>query len=311
MNTFVPQMVALVAVMSIPIVFGYLGVKHSVRLFLAYRTGEPIQIPAKEKLFLAVLASANLSFPLMLAYGWLWEAHWVERVDVIVDTDLSHSVRIVQLSDLHLEGFGRREERALEIVRSAKPDLILLTGDYVSKGTALAHKEHVQRFFSSLEAPFGVYAVPGNWDTNASALVEGTGVELLVGQSARSRVRGSDVWIAGGWYDMPPPSADDSADFSIYLQHSPDYLAKASDAGYNLYLAGHTHGGQVRVPGFGAVVTMSRFWKKYEAGLYREGETYLYVNRGLGLEGGWAPRVRLFCRPEVTVIDLIPKSRAL
>lgn len=63
----------------------------------------------------------------------------------------------------------------------------------------------------------------------------------------------------------------------------------------------------MRIPGYGAVITLSRYGKRYEAGLFSEGGTYLYVNRGLGLEGGWMPRVRLFCRPEVTVIDLMPE----
>jgi len=294
--------------MSIPIVFAYLGIKHAVRLIILHRRGQSRRFAQKEKMFLTAVGFGNVVFVLLLAYGWFWEAHWVERVDVVVHTRVTHPVRIVHLSDLHLEGFGRREARALEIVRSAKPDLILLTGDYVSKETGHTYKEEVKRFFSQLEAPFGVYAVPGNWDGDARALVEGTPVALLTGETARSEIRGINVSITGGWYDMPPPTADSSADLTIYLQHSPDYLAEASDAGYDLYLAGHTHGGQVRIPGFGAVVTLSRFWKKYEAGLYREGRAHLYVNRGLGLEGGWAPRVRLFCRPEVTVIDLLPDA---
>ena len=91
---------------------------------------------------------------------------------------------------------------------------------------------------------------------------------------------------------------------NILLQHSPDFLEEAAEAGYDIYLAGHTHGGQVRIPFYGAVITMSRFGKRYEAGLYSMRDTRMYVNRGLGLEGGWAPRIRLFCRPEVTVLNL-------
>ena len=74
--------------------------------------------------------------------------------------------------------------------------------------------------------------------------------------------------------------------------------------GVDGYLAGHTHGGQWRVPGFGALVTSSRFGKRYEAGLYRERRTRLYVSRGLGMEGFGTPRARLFCPPEVVVLDL-------
>lgn len=67
-------------------------------------------------------------------------------------------------------------------------------------------------------------------------------------------------------------------------------------------------GGQVALPFYGALVTLSRFGKRYEAGLYRVHDTWLYVNRGLGMEGGWAPRVRFCARPEITVIELAPAS---
>ena len=76
-------------------------------------------------------------------------------------------------------------------------------------------------------------------------------------------------------------------------------------AGVDLQLSGHTHGGQVRLPLYGALLTLSAMGKRFEAGLYRLGEMALYVNRGLGMEGGAAPRVRFLCRPEITVFDLL------
>ncbi|MFN2167709.1 MAG: metallophosphoesterase, partial [Anaerolineae bacterium] len=94
-------------------------------------------------------------------------------------------------------------------------------------------------------------------------------------------------------------------EFRLLLYHTPDLMPQAAEAGVDLYLAGHTHGGQWRVPGLGAILTSSRFWKRYEAGHYRESGTDLYVSRGLGLEGFGAPRVRLFCPPEVVVVTLV------
>jgi predicted MPP superfamily phosphohydrolase len=110
---------------------------------------------------------------------------------------------------------------------------------------------------------------------------------------------------------MPPPSLgkNHSEALNVLLHHSPDYLEEASRAGYDLVLSGHTHGGQVRIPGFGAIITMSRFGRRFQAGLYVQGDTRMYVNRGLGLEGGMAPRIRLFCRPEVAVLDLEVSDR--
>ena len=95
--------------------------------------------------------------------------------------------------------------------------------------------------------------------------------------------------------------------FTILLYHYPDEVERARKRRVDLYCAGHTHGGQVALPLYGALLTLSRSGKKYEAGLYRVGETWLYVNRGIGMEGS-SPRVRFCARPEVTVILLEPEE---
>jgi hypothetical protein len=81
-------------------------------------------------------------------------------------------------------------------------------------------------------------------------------------------------------------------------------MPEAARHGIDLYLCGHTHGGQVRLPGFGAILTSSQLGKRYEMGLYREGQTSMYVSRGVGLEGLSAPRVRFLAPPEITLITL-------
>jgi predicted MPP superfamily phosphohydrolase len=87
------------------------------------------------------------------------------------------------------------------------------------------------------------------------------------------------------------------------LYHYPDLIDRLASKQVDLLLAGHTHGGQIALPFFGAIVTLSKGWKRYERGLYRVGESYLYVNRGLGTD---LPAIRFFARPEIAVIDLIP-----
>ena len=89
----------------------------------------------------------------------------------------------------------------------------------------------------------------------------------------------------------------------------PSGVNAAAENGADLCLAGHIHGGQVRLPWYGAIVTLSKTGKKYEAGLYRVKDTWLYVNRGIGMEGSCAPRVRFNCRPEVTVLDMVPAAK--
>jgi hypothetical protein len=86
----------------------------------------------------------------------------------------------------------------------------------------------------------------------------------------------------------------------------PDLLPEAAALGIDLVLSGHTHGGQWRLPGFGALLTNSRYGKRYEAGHYVQAGTHLYVSRGLGMEGFGTPRARFFCPPEVVALTLLP-----
>ena len=94
--------------------------------------------------------------------------------------------------------------------------------------------------------------------------------------------------------------------YSILLYHYSDLAESLKGLNVDLYLSGHTHGGQVRMPFYGAIVTLSRFGKKYESGMYDINGTKLYVNRGIGLENTPAPKVRFLCRPEITVFDIHP-----
>ena len=90
----------------------------------------------------------------------------------------------------------------------------------------------------------------------------------------------------------------------ILLYHAPDLMVEASQHEVDLYLCGHTHGGQVRLPGYGAILTSSQLGKRYEMGLYRSGRTQMYVSRGVGLEGLSAPRVRFLAPPEITLVTM-------
>jgi hypothetical protein len=94
---------------------------------------------------------------------------------------------------------------------------------------------------------------------------------------------------------------------TVFIYHYPDVIYDAAARQIDLCCVGHTHGGQVALPFYGAVVTRSKLGKRFEAGLYRVQDTWLYVNRGIGMEGKAAPRVRFCARPEVTVIDLVPE----
>ena len=97
--------------------------------------------------------------------------------------------------------------------------------------------------------------------------------------------------------------------YSVFLCHYSNLIESLDNYNVDLYLCGHTHGGQICLPFYGAIITLSKFGKKYESGMYRMGATVLYVNRGIGLEGSAvAPRVRFLSKPEITVFNIIPKN---
>jgi len=121
------------------------------------------------------------------------------------------------------------------------------------------------------------------------------------------RIVGADDGDVAGLREKMESLKEEQDVFTILMYHRPD-LAKEEFAGVaDLYMCGHTHGGQVRLPWYGAVVTMSQYGKEFEMGRYDLNGTILYVNRGYGLEGGsWlVPKVRFLCRPEIALFTVV------
>jgi predicted MPP superfamily phosphohydrolase len=245
-------------------------------------------------------------------------------------------LRLLHISDLHVERFARREEQLLRMVRGIDPDLILLTGDYVNLSyvddpVARADARRVLAALSSdgeRLAPSGVYAVLGSppVDRRSASLFDGLTIRLLrdevvtielpVPRDAQQGAgnRGGRLTLVG--LDCSHDSERDAQRLAavstqvppdavrVLLYHSPELIPFASKLGIDLYLCGHTHGGQVRLPFYGAVLTSSELGKQYDMGYYRLEDTHLYVSRGIGMEGLGAPRVRFLCPPEITLISI-------
>ncbi|HZE97078.1 MAG TPA: metallophosphoesterase [Planctomycetota bacterium] len=267
-------------------------------------------------MILPAAAFATL-FALCFAYGAFIEADWVQttRTEIKVAEPVLgfDRFRIVHLSDLHLERIGRREHRMIEQIREAKPQLILLTGDYMNvREGAVALRE----VLGALEAPFGVVGIEGNWDTKfvCADLFRRSRATFLVDDSMVLERDGRRLRLVGQGVEPSRPlkellPAKDDGVPTIFLHHMPDGLdqlrARAPGQRVDLFLCGHTHGGQVCLPFWGAVITLSKFHKQYESGLYMVDGIPMYVNRGIGSGGGGAPHVRFLARPEVAVIDLV------
>lgn len=237
------------------------------------------------------------------------------------------SLRVLHVSDLHLERLSRREEQLLNIIDTARPDVILITGDYVNISFNVDPATHAQvrELLGKLTAPYGVYAVLGTPAVDVpdviAPLFDGLSVCLLRDEAVRLAGPGGQVWTILGLECQHDIAADShtldrvlttvpSDGPRILLYHSPDLMPQAVAHGIDLYLCGHTHGGQVRLPLIGPLLTSSKLGRRYVMGHYREGATHLYVSRGIGFEGLGAPRVRLLCPPEVALLELIPSAKA-
>lgn len=236
------------------------------------------------------------------------------------------TLAITQISDLHVERETRRERELPALVTRLMPELILLTGDFLSTSynedpQSLAD---LRTLLAQLYAPSGIYAIWGTADVDRPEflrpMLEELGIVVLEDQAVQVKVGESRLWLVGmtctrnleaDGARLSSLLADAPAGaLTLLLYHTPDLMPQAAAQGVDLYLAGHTHGGQWRLPVFGALLTSSFYWKRYEAGLYQEGDTLLYVSRGLGMEGFGAPRTRFFCRPELVSITLTGTSQA-
>jgi hypothetical protein len=233
------------------------------------------------------------------------------RVEVPI-VGLPHALeglRIVQLSDVHMVSLGKREERALALVHEAKPDLIVLSGDYVGDGGITPGYDpgrsaaSFQRFLQSLQAEYGVFGVAGNWDPVGRGWCRGA--EMLENEGRAIEVGEARVWVAG----VPTVKTDlqgalrgrpENASVCILLAHVPATGAEAAELPHppDLILCGHSHGGQTALP---FLAEFPYGCEKYRRGLYRVEGSWLYVNRGLGMH---SVPVRFLCRAEVTLLTL-------
>lgn len=234
-------------------------------------------------------------------------------------------LRIVELADLHGRVFGRGSRRLLAAVRRAEPDLICIDGDLFDEYTDLAMLPPLLRGLCAI-AP--VYYVTGNHEWRVPGLrgilaqMRACGVTVLQ-DDWRVLRRGEDALIVAGTDDPCGPAerktpaeliADIRAEageaaFLLLLTHRNDQLPQWSALGVQAVLAGHCHGGVVRLPFVGGLFgTDRRLFPAWDAGLYRQGETALYVSRGLGYTN---VHFRLFNRPEVAVIVLRRGSPAI
>lgn len=227
-------------------------------------------------------------------------------------------LRVLHLGDLHVERVTRRERLLVEMVAAERPDLIVCSGDLLNYSYAQDREAWAdcRWVFERLAAPLGTFVVsgshPADHDQALAFITTGTPARWLRDERVTVEHRGQALDVIGlscthrPFLERPRlasllPAPDR---FTLLLYHTPDLAPDATALGIDWMLAGHTHGGQVRVPGFGALVTSSLYGKRFEMGRYQLGAMTLYVTRGVGLEGSAAPRARFLCPPEIVMWDI-------
>jgi len=218
----------------------------------------------------------------------------------------SPALKLVHITDLHHRGDQSYLNKILRLVNELKPDLVCLTGDLVDKDRFLPP---VLAAVELIDAP--VFAVPGNWEhwagvdfSRVDESCRKTGGALLANSSVafrdRWRIVGIDNVSTGNAHVERAFADVRDGDQVIFLTHCPLGIELVGERRVTLALAGHSHGGQVRLPIVGALVVPNGVGP-YERGYYETRTGPLYVNPGIGT---WFVPVRLFCRPEITVIAL-------
>jgi uncharacterized protein len=219
-------------------------------------------------------------------------------------------LRIAHLSDLHMTGRFTRPfyEEIVRQTNDLEPDLIALTGDICEKEKCL---DWVVPVLGKLTARYGKFFVLGNHETRLDdvsplrELLAEAGFIDVAGRWITSSVASTQVLLAGSelpWFGIAPDmAAAPDGPLRVLLSHSPDQLPWAKRAGFDLMLAGHNHGGQIRLPLIGPLITPSRYGSRYAGGLYSEPPTLLHVTRGIA---GLHP-LRFNCPPELALLVLV------
>jgi predicted MPP superfamily phosphohydrolase len=255
---------------------------------------------------------------LLAAYAFWYEPASLRSVEypIALNGELGGHLRIAVISDLHGGSPYINEKKIQSVValaNAAKPDLILLSGDYVSGHDDVRLSiERIAEPLGRLHARLGVYAVLGNHDrwfnaTRVTKALERAGIVVLEDRAIRIGVGGPTFYLAGISDYTSGPHFVHAAMLGIpfgqkalCFTHSPDVFPELPNT-CALTIAGHTHGGQVFFPFVGRLIVPSRYGERYAIGLIRENSKTLFVSSGIGTS---ILPVRFRVPPEVSILDL-------
>ncbi|WP_020472943.1 metallophosphoesterase [Zavarzinella formosa] len=256
---------------------------------------------------------------LTVSYGFWEAAHIRVQRETVSIANLPAGFEgrtIAVLADFHHGPFVGINfiREAVKLANSLKPDLFALVGDYAHRGSHTdSELPPCLEALSALQAPLGVYAIPGNHDMKNQGkiyrqMIAATPLTDLTNAARRVTVNGDSIWLAGVdefWWGEPdlPKALDGIPDGAaiVLLSHNPDFAEENPEPRVGLVLSGHTHGGQIYLPGVRSSWIPSKYGMKYRQGLVQGPGSPVFVSRGLGEAG--IP-IRLNVPPEINVLTL-------
>jgi uncharacterized protein len=220
--------------------------------------------------------------------------------------------KMLHLTDLHADGLMGLADAISKHLMGLEVDLCVMTGDYRYEIRGPCHDVYppMERILRSVNARLGVIGILGNHDVSEEISgLERLGVRMLVNEALELRCGRENVWVIGlddphyyGCDDLPAALRNvPSEAFKILLVHTPEVIEEAEEFGVDLYLCGHTHGGQICLPFIGPIVTNANCSRAYARGVWKYKRLQGYTSPGVGTSG--VP-VRFFCPPEIGLIEL-------
>lgn len=243
---------------------------------------------------------------LTFTYSYFIETNWLEIThhQIKLNTISNQKIKIIQISDLHTKEINTIEEKVIKAVQSENPDFIFLTGDISTPGGTNSGYEKV---LMELKAKKAIYYIPGNWEdwepiSDLPNILTRNNIIDLTNKSIRLD---KNLWLAG-FAHAPTGKPDlgilrnipsDSKIISIF--HSPIFFDEVSHS-IDLAFAGHTHGGQIRLPKIGSIA-LPPGSGDYDQGWFQKNRAKMYVNRGIGTS---IVPLRFLCRPEISIFEI-------
>lgn len=310
---------ALLWVMAGVYVEGIVGVALIARCFWTLFT---VALPLLLLYFAVRRSNYLLLLPALLLVGFKYygeavEPGWLEVERAVIYAEgLSAPLKVAHISDLQTDGLRPMHREVLRAVNGYAPDFIFFTGDILNHTSV---KTQIKEYLGAFKSRRGAFFVGGNVDgqLNIGDFLAGTGFVLLDDDYRKIDTGAGTVGITGlSLYNFANGPllkkllrAMGKADLTLLLSHVPDAYPNAAELGVDAVFSGHTHGGQVCLPWFGPVLTMSGVPRAIAAGgIHLVGSTHVVVSRGLGLEGHVSPRVRFLSRPHVILLEIKPKE---